>query len=110
MANHLIFKVGYAWTVRGMFPRSWSKGVRPLIVIAIALVVLLTLIPANLIARERPGRSKKGATTMDWTIFRDIPYLLMMAGMFFSFWGVYFGFYYVRSLAYWSLLACYAIN
>jgi len=91
-------------------PRSWSVDVRPLIVIAIALVVLLTLIPANLIARERPGRTKKGATTMDWTIFRDIPYLLMMTGMFFSFWGVYFGFYYVSSLVHSSLSVRYAVN
>ena len=68
-----------------------------------ALVVLLTLIPANIIARERPGRPKKGVVTMDWTIFHDIPYLLMMAGMFFSFWGVYFGFYYVSSLPQCSL-------
>lgn len=64
-----------------------------------ALVVLLTLIPANIIARERPGRPKKGAVTMDWAILHDVPYLLMMVGMFFSFWGVYFGFYYVSSMA-----------
>ena len=76
-----------------------------------ALVVLLTLIPANIIARERPGHKSRRQTTMDWSAFHDIPYLLMMAGkhalristghaltptgMFFSFLGIYFGFYYV---------------
>lgn len=75
-----------------------------------ALVVLLTLIPANLIARERPGKPKKGPITMDWTIFHDIPYLLMMTGMFFSFWGVYFGFYYVSNAVQFSLLAWCAVG
>ncbi|MCJ1383824.1 hypothetical protein MMC17_006938 [Xylographa soralifera] len=76
IAEKLIFNIGYAWTVRVM-----------------ALVVLLTLIPANIIARERPGHKSRGKTTMDWSAFQDIPYLLMMAGMFFSFLGIYFGFY-----------------
>ncbi|MCJ1322234.1 hypothetical protein MMC15_007581 [Xylographa vitiligo] len=78
IAEKLIFNIGYAWTVRVM-----------------ALVVLLTLIPANIIARERPSHKSRRQTTMDWSAFHDIPYLLMMAGMFFSFLGIYFGFYYV---------------
>ncbi|MCJ1282741.1 hypothetical protein MMC26_002066 [Xylographa opegraphella] len=80
IAEKLIFKIGYRWTVRVM-----------------ALVVFLTLIPANIIARERPGHKRRGKITMDWSAFHDIPYLLMMAGMFFSFLGIYFGFYYIAT-------------
>ncbi|MCJ1437677.1 hypothetical protein MMC27_007064 [Xylographa pallens] len=80
IAEKLIFNIGYAWTVRVM-----------------ALVVFLTLIPANIIARERPGHKSRAKTTMDWSAFHDIPYLLMMAGMFFSFLGIYFGFYYIAT-------------
>lgn len=68
----------------------------PLIVAVIALVSLLTLLPANLIVRQRPGWQGRGRPKMDWAAFRDVPYMLMMAGMFFSFWGIFFGFYYVR--------------
>ncbi|MCJ1471440.1 hypothetical protein MMC13_000079 [Lambiella insularis] len=80
MAEKLLFRIGYAWTVRAM-----------------ALVVLLTLIPANIIARERPGHSGRGKITMDWSALRDIPFLLMVTGMFFAYWGIYFGFYYIAT-------------
>lgn len=68
----------------------------PLTLPVIALVSLLTLLPANLIVRQRPGWRGRPRPEMDWAAFRDVPYMLMMAGMFFSFWGVFFGFYYVR--------------
>ncbi|KAL8931819.1 MAG: hypothetical protein Q9216_007061, partial [Gyalolechia sp. 2 TL-2023] len=83
ICEKLITKVGFAWTVR-----------------VIALVVLVTLLPANLIARERPGcQNKKKKPSMDWSAFTDIPYLLVMAGLFFVFWGVYFGFYFIVTFA-----------
>ena len=61
--------------------------------------MLITLIPANLIARERPGRKNKNKPQMDWSAFTDVPYLLVMAGLFFTFWGVYFGFYFIVTYA-----------
>ncbi|KAL9576074.1 MAG: hypothetical protein Q9212_007408, partial [Teloschistes hypoglaucus] len=83
ICEKLISRVGFGWTVR-----------------VIALVVLITLIPANLIARERPGTIRKGSPQqMDWSAFTDMPYLLVMAGLFFTFWGIYFGFYYIVTYA-----------
>ena len=45
-----------------------------------ALVVVLTLIPANLIARVRPGWQAKKSNAVDWSAFRDVSFMLMMAG------------------------------
>ncbi|KAL8910186.1 MAG: hypothetical protein Q9172_007856, partial [Xanthocarpia lactea] len=74
ICERLIGRIGFPWTVR-----------------VVALVVFLTLIPSNLIVRERPGQqARKGKPSFDWTIFTDTPYLLVMAGLFFIFWGVYF--------------------
>ncbi|KAL8627374.1 hypothetical protein Q9189_006929 [Teloschistes chrysophthalmus] len=89
ICEKLISKVGFGWTVRAN-----SNA------LVIALVVLVTLIPANLIARERPGTiHRKGTPQMDWSAFTDVPYLLVMAGLFFAFWGIYFGFYYIVTYA-----------
>ena len=63
IAEKLIFKIGYAWTMR-----------------VLALVVLLTLIPANIIARQRPAMKKKGPPQMDWGVFSDVPFMLLAAG------------------------------
>ncbi|KAL8987367.1 MAG: hypothetical protein Q9169_008708, partial [Polycauliona sp. 2 TL-2023] len=66
----------------------------------VALVILLTLIPVNLIVRERPGQQRpKGKASFDKNMFKDTPYLLVMSGLGFTFWGVYFGFYYIVSFA-----------
>ncbi|KAL8749103.1 MAG: hypothetical protein Q9199_007895, partial [Rusavskia elegans] len=79
ICERLIGRIGFPWTVR-----------------VVALVVLLTLIPTNLIVRERPGQQRrKGKPSFDKSMFTDVPYLLVMAGLFFTFWGVYFGFYYI---------------
>ncbi|KAL8992325.1 MAG: hypothetical protein Q9188_007614, partial [Gyalolechia gomerana] len=82
ICEKLITKIGFAWTVR-----------------VVALVVLVTLIPANLIARERPGSQNRKKPQMDWSAFTDVPYLLVTAGLFFTFWGVYFGFYFIVTFA-----------
>ncbi|KAL8823777.1 MAG: hypothetical protein Q9170_008319, partial [Blastenia crenularia] len=82
VCERLVGRVGFAWTMR-----------------VLALIVLVTLIPANLIARERPGLKRKHKPQMDWTAFTDLPYLLVMAGLFFTFWGVYFGFYFIVTFA-----------
>lgn len=48
--------------------------------VALALISLATLIPANIIARPRPTRKNAPRPAMDWAAFKDLPYLLMMAG------------------------------
>ncbi|KAK2740444.1 hypothetical protein FQN57_006071 [Myotisia sp. PD_48] len=75
---HAIERAGFKWTVR-----------------IILLVYIITMVPVNFIVRERPGTRKASGASLDRTMFKDIPYLIMAAGMFFSFWGVYFGFYFV---------------
>ena len=57
------------------------------------------MIPPNLIVRERPGRRLKGKPQLKLAMFKDTPYLLTTAGLFFAFWGVYFGFYYIVAYA-----------
>ncbi|KAI4112554.1 MAG: hypothetical protein LQ341_007847, partial [Variospora aurantia] len=49
-------------------------------------------------ARERPGR-RKVKPSMDWSAFTDVPYLLVTAGLFCAFWGIYFGFYFIVTYA-----------
>ncbi|KAL9103343.1 MAG: hypothetical protein Q9163_001609 [Psora crenata] len=78
VAERLVPKIGFPWTVR-----------------VICLIVFCTLFPANIITRERATRKRKGPPLMDWTLFYDIPFLLMTAGLFFAFWGIYIGFYYI---------------
>lgn len=46
----------------------------------IALIVLITLLPAQIVVRERKGWKRKAKPSMDWNMFRDITYLLVAAG------------------------------
>ncbi len=39
------------------------------------------MVPANLIVRPRPGWKPRGSKALDPAMFRDIPYLLMSAGL-----------------------------
>ncbi|KAK2759783.1 hypothetical protein FQN54_002517 [Arachnomyces sp. PD_36] len=78
----LLQDIGFAWTMR-----------------VLALINIATMVPANIIARPRPTRRNAPRPEMDWAAFKDVPYVLMMAGMFFSFWGLYFGFYFIASYA-----------
>lgn len=80
VAEQLVFKIGYGWTVRGKrCHRQITYEVTDLNKV-IALIVLVTLIPANLIVRQRSGSKSKGPPQMDWTMFRDLPYMFMTAG------------------------------
>ena len=126
ICEKLIGRIGFGWTVRGetcfFLLAVYSSIHSPLSHLALfftplpiainfmkrqltnipvlTLVVFLTLIPVNLIVRERPGQKRpKGKPSFDKTIFKDVPYLLVMAGLGFTFWGVYFGFYYIVSYA-----------
>ncbi|KAF6218353.1 hypothetical protein HO133_005700 [Letharia lupina] len=57
-----------------------------------------TLVVANCIVRQGPNASN-GRTQMDWAMFTDVPFLLMSAGFFLTFWGIYFSFYFIVAYA-----------
>lgn len=74
-------RVGYAWTLR-----------------IIALVNLLSMIPVHIILREGPPHIPSSSSgVIRKGMFGDGPYLLMIAGIFFSTAGIYYGLYFVRS-------------
>ena len=49
-------------------------------------------------AADDPPRRADGKL-VDWPAFADPAYTLFAAGMFFNFWGAYFGFYYLAAYA-----------
>ncbi|KAL2352108.1 major facilitator superfamily domain-containing protein [Cryomyces antarcticus] len=58
-----------------------------------------TMVAPNLVFRQRPelrARARQRVAgkfqLLDWNVFKEGSYLLMAAGLFFAFWGVYFGF------------------
>ncbi len=78
IAQKVLQTSGFPWTMR-----------------CIGFVSLATMIVPNIIFRVRlPPR--KQARPADWSMLRDRAYMVMTLGMFFAFWGLYFGFYYVR--------------
>lgn len=78
IARQLLPKIGFAWTVRIMG-----------FVMLFNVIVILTL------ARTRiPPRTT--GPLIEWTAFRELPYVLFAVGSFLSLWGVYFAFYYVN--------------
>ncbi|KAL1968264.1 hypothetical protein VTN77DRAFT_2099 [Rasamsonia byssochlamydoides] len=70
--------VGFGWTIRIM-----------------ALINLVTMIPVNLAIRPRTSRVTPFMSTIKWTSLSNCPFILMAIGMFFAFWGLYFGFYFI---------------
>ncbi|CAG7556294.1 unnamed protein product [Fusarium equiseti] len=81
MARQLLGKIGIAWTVRAM-----------------GLVQLVTLIMANLLLRPRIPPRKSGPW-VDFASFKEKGYLFFAIGIFFTFWGTFFPFYYLASFA-----------
>ena len=43
-------------------------------------MVLVTLLPVNIIGRQKPTWKRKDKPQLDMTMFRDAPFLLMTAG------------------------------
>ncbi|KAF6234173.1 hypothetical protein HO173_007593 [Letharia columbiana] len=81
IAEQLVFKKGFPFTLR-----------------IFAAVAGGTLVVANCIVRQGPNASN-GRTQMDWAMFKDVPFLLMSAGFFLTFWGIYFSFYFIVAYA-----------
>ncbi|KAI5916961.1 major facilitator superfamily domain-containing protein [Camillea tinctor] len=82
LARQLLPRAGFGWTVRAM-----------------GFVQLATLAFVLLFMRSRLPPRRAGSGLVDWPAFRDREYTLYAAGMFFNFWGVYFGFYYLAAYA-----------
>ncbi|KAI7772088.1 hypothetical protein LZL87_009251 [Fusarium oxysporum] len=81
MARQLLGKIGFAWTVRAM-----------------GLVQLITLIMANLLLRPKIPPRQSGPW-VDIASFKEKGYLFFAIGIFFTFWGTFFPFYYLASFA-----------
>jgi MFS family permease len=83
IAQQLLPRVGFGWTVRTM-----------------AFVILFNTIVILSIARVRLPPRKTGPL-VEWSAFREPSYTLFCIGMFFNLWAVYFAYFYVSS--YWTL-------
>ncbi|KAK6609123.1 transporter MCH4-like protein 6 [Botrytis cinerea] len=81
MVQQLLPKIGYGWTMRSL-----------------GLIQLVCLGVCNIGIKQRVPARKSGAL-IDYPSFKDAPYVLFAIGMFFNFWGLYFGFYYLGAYA-----------
>jgi MFS family permease len=77
IAQQMLPRVGFAWTVRTM-----------------GFVILFNSIVILLIARVRLPPRKTGPL-VEWSAFREPSYTLFCVGMFFNLWAVYFAYFYV---------------
>jgi MFS family permease len=77
IAQQLLPKVGFGWTVRTM-----------------GFVMLFNTVVILSIARVRLPPRKSGPL-IDWNAFREPSYTLFCIGMFFNLWAVYFAYFYV---------------
>ncbi|KAF2822560.1 MFS general substrate transporter [Ophiobolus disseminans] len=72
-------RFGFPWTIR----------------IIGFIMLLLNIITIALFRTRLPPR--KAGPLVDWESFKEAPYSLYCAAMFFSFWGLYFAFFYIGS-------------
>lgn len=84
MLQALFPRIGFAWTTR---------------VMGLIFIVLLAL--ANLLIRSRlrPATGTRTSVLPDFTIFRDPPFALTTAGVFFIEWGLFVPLAYISSYA-----------
>ncbi|KAK6000557.1 hypothetical protein QM012_003803 [Aureobasidium pullulans] len=79
VVQQLLPRIGFPWTIR-----------------VCGFLMLFTNILCNLVFRTRLPPRKAGPI-VEWSSFKELPYVLYCAGMFFNFWGLYFAFFYVGS-------------
>lgn len=77
IAQQLLPKVGFGWTVRVM-----------------GFVILFNAVISLALARVRLAPRKTGPL-FEWSAFREPSYTLFCVGMFFNLWAVYFAYFYV---------------
>lgn len=75
--------VGFNWTIRSTLQTA-RASVQQIsnIPVVIALINLVTMIPVNVVVRQRPGWAGPSSGKMDLTLLQDFPYLLMMIGLY----------------------------
>lgn len=78
IAQSLLYRIGFPWTVRIM----------GFVMLAVAIIVFP-------LSRPRP-QTRVAQPWIDKTAFKEAPYILFCIGIFFSFWGLFFAYYYVR--------------
>ncbi|KAK0642495.1 putative transporter MCH4 [Lasiodiplodia hormozganensis] len=96
VAQTLLGRVGFAWTVRVMGFVVAGNG-----------AVVLALARARGDGEEEDGegegkergKKKERAPLIEWAAFRETPYSLYCVSMFFAFWGIWIAYYYVRAYA-----------
>ena len=81
IAQQLLPRVGFAWTVRTM-----------------GFVILFNVAIILSVAHLRLAPRKTGPL-VEWRAFKELPYTLFCAGMFLNLWAVYFAYFYVSFLA-----------
>ncbi|OJJ43361.1 hypothetical protein ASPZODRAFT_136208 [Penicilliopsis zonata CBS 506.65] len=77
----LLPRIGYGWTMR-----------------TLGFISLVTLIPCGVFLTHRVP-SRRSGPLVEWAAFKEAPYALFALGMFFNFWGLYIGFFYIGSFA-----------
>jgi MFS family permease len=81
IAQQCLPRIGFPWTIR----------------IIGFIMLVLNIITICLYRTRLPPR--KTGPLVDWDSFKEAPYSLYCAGMFFAFWGLYFAFFYIGSYA-----------
>jgi MFS family permease len=81
IAQQCIPRIGFPWTIR-----------------IIGFIMLCSNAFTITFYRTRLPPRKTGPL-VDWASFQEAPFSLFCAGMFFSFWGLYFAFFYIGSYA-----------
>ncbi|KAL8800404.1 MAG: hypothetical protein Q9182_005206 [Xanthomendoza sp. 2 TL-2023] len=79
VVQQLLPQIGFGWTVR-----------------VLGFIMLVLQVVAFVFTKPRVPPRKTGPL-FEPAAFRELPYTLFAIGMFFSFWGIYFAFYYVGS-------------
>ncbi|CAG8133133.1 unnamed protein product [Penicillium olsonii] len=74
-------QAGYGWTMR-----------------TLGFISLATLTPCVIFLKQRLPPRQSGPL-VEWSAFREMPYLLFALGMFLNFWGLYVGFFYIGSFS-----------
>ncbi len=80
VAQQLLSKIGFAWTVRIM-----------------AFVICFNSVVVLSIAHVRLPPRRTGPL-VEWNAFKELPYSLFCVGMFLNLWAVYFAYFYVSPL------------
>ncbi|KAI9926993.1 hypothetical protein AWENTII_010831 [Aspergillus wentii] len=69
--------IGYSWTLR-----------------VVGFIMLATQIPCIFLFKPRLPPRKAGSI-VDWSAFKELPFIFFTMSMFFNFWGLYFAFFYL---------------